>query len=132
MSISKIDIYKVKKKDRLLSEDWASMIGKRYGAGWAAGTGYVSDVKIEGVELNFLTTDTSSCKVYHIAPKGLLPFLEESTKSMFSEILKMALELQKEDLKLAAISALDENKKIINDLNEFESGTYETDIEIGL
>ena len=123
MSISKIDIYKVKKKDRLLSEDWASMIGKRYGAGWASGTGHVSGVKVEGIELRFLTTDTSFCKVYHLAPKGLLPFLEESIKSMFSEILKMALELQKEDLKLAAISVLEENKKIFNDLNELESGT---------
>ena len=123
MSISKIDIYKVKKEDRLLSEDWASMIGKRYGAGWAAGTGYVSDVKLKGIELNFLTTDTSYCKVYHLAPEGLLPFLEKSIKSMFPEILKMALELQKEDLKLAAISTLEENKEIINDLNELESGT---------
>ena len=97
------------------------MIGKRYGAGWAAGTGHVSDVKLRRVELDFL--EDSPCKVYHLAPKGLLSFLEESTKSMFSEILKMALELQKEDLKLAAISALEENKKIINDLNELESGT---------
>jgi hypothetical protein len=123
MSISKVGIYKVKKKDRLLSEDWASMIGKRYGAGWASGTGHVSDVKLKGIELSFLETDTSCGKVYHLAPKGLLPFIEESTKSMFSEILKMALELQKEDLKLAAISALEENKKIINHLNELESGT---------
>ena len=121
MSISKIGIYKVKKKDRLLSEDWASMIGKRYGAGWASGTGHVSDVKLKGIELDFL--DTSCGKAYHLAPKGLLPFLEKSIKSMFPEILKMALELQKEDLKLAAISTLEENKEIINHLNELESGT---------
>ena len=123
MSISKIDIYKVKKEDKLLSEDWASMIGKRYGAGWAAGTGHVSDVKLNGIEVDFLDTSISCGKAYHLAPEGFLPFLEKSIKSIFPEILKMALELQKEDLKLAAISALEENKEIINDLNEFESDT---------
>jgi hypothetical protein len=115
--MSKLDSYFLKKEQMVLSENWASMIGKRYGAGWAGGIGYVSSVKLNAIELHYLKNN-NWC---HREPEGLLPFLEESIKSIFSEIIEIALQLQKEDLKSAAISALKENEKIIEDLKILEN-----------
>jgi hypothetical protein len=115
--MSHLDNYISKKEEMLLSENWASMIGKRDAPGWAGGIGHVSYVKLNAIKLDYFKNN----KPYHFAPEGLLPFLEESIKSIFSEIIEIALQLQKEDLKSAAISALKENEKIIEDLKILEN-----------
>ena len=113
----KLNDYILKKEEMVLSENWASMIGNRYGQGWAGGIGYVSSVKLNEIELHYLKNN-NWC---HRGPEGLLPFLEKSIKNMFPEILKIALELQKEDLKSAAISALKENEHVIEELKILEN-----------
>jgi len=121
--MSKFDDYILKKEQMVLSENWASMIGKSYSPGWGEGFGHVTVVKLEAVELFYRSSFRfiQAATPYHIAPECLLPFLEESIKNIFSEIIKMALELQREDLKSAAISALKENEKMIEELKILEN-----------
>jgi len=115
--MSKLDDYILKKEQMMLSENWARMIGKRDAPGWAGGIGHVSSVKLNAIKLDYFKNN----KPYHFAPEGLLPFLEMSIKSIFSEIIKIALELQKEDLKSAAIYALKENEQVIEELKIIEN-----------
>jgi len=116
--MSKLDEYILKKEQMLLSENWASMLGKRdIPDNWAGRIGHVSSVKLNEITIGYFKNN----KPYHRGPEGLLPFLEMSIKSIFSEIIKIALELQKEDLKCAAISALKENEQVIEELKIFEN-----------
>jgi hypothetical protein len=116
--MSKLDDYILKKQQMVLSEDWASMIGKRdIPDNWAGRIGNVSSVKLNEITIEYFKNN----KPYHRGPEGLLPFLEESIKNMFPEIIKIALELQKEDLKSVAISALKENEQVIEELKILEN-----------
>ena len=115
--MSKLDEYILKREEMAISQNWASMIGKRDNSGWASDYGIIEDVRLEAINLRSIKYK-DTC---YLAPLGLLPFLELSIKSIFSEILETALQLQKKDLKYSAIYALKENEKIIEELKILEN-----------
>jgi hypothetical protein len=117
-NMSKLDEFNLKKSHVYFADAWSYMIGKRYDGG-GGGTGRLHGVKFQKVELYYQALD--GAKNYHQPPDSFIPYLEKSTEILFTQILELALGLQKEDLRLAALAALKENETIIEELKGFEN-----------
>lgn len=115
--MSKIIEFKKKQNQLFAIKTWVGKFGERHG-GVGDGYGYVSP----SLEIRNLKICHQACSngevIYYEAPGMSYKFLEKAFIDQFPKILSIALELQKEDLRISAIEALEECKEIMEEIME--------------
>jgi hypothetical protein len=110
-----IEEYKQKKDLFLMAQDWANKIGKPYSGG-GGGFGCIRSLEMREVCLYYQEYD--GAKNYYPVPVEFIKFLERAIIQIFPDVLKLALEIQQNELQSYAAIAIEDARNLLNELQE--------------